>query len=83
MIIMRMWNTAWYNTVLLSGPPGSGKTSLACGLGQRLAIRFSDIYTGTKLLKVDSSSVIPRIYRATAKENGVLFFSIQQVAWWR
>jgi hypothetical protein len=48
--------TAWYNTVLLFGRFGSGKTSLAHALtlAQRLSIRLSDIYTSTKILQADA-----------------------------
>lgn len=73
-------DTAWYNTVLLHGPPGTGKTSLAHGLAQRLSIRLSDIYTSAKLLQVDGSAMFSHMYGGTAKEISSLFSTIRKLA---
>ncbi|KAL5117203.1 hypothetical protein ACEQ8H_004892 [Pleosporales sp. CAS-2024a] len=72
--------SSWFNTVLLHGPPGSGKTSLAHGLAQRLSIRLSDIYTGAKLIQVNGNGMFSHMYGGTSKAISSCFSAIHGMA---
>ena len=68
------------NTVLLHGPPGSGKTTLCQALAQRLSIRLLDDYPRTKLLEIGSDALLSRYFGESGKAVGRLFKTILDMA---
>ncbi|KAF2206020.1 P-loop containing nucleoside triphosphate hydrolase protein [Delitschia confertaspora ATCC 74209] len=73
-------NIFWYNLVLLYGPPGSGKTSLAQALAQKLSIRLGKVYAATRLIEVRSHTLLSRWFGESGKLVGKLFEAIQEMA---
>lgn len=72
--------SSWQNTILFYGPPGSGKTTLALALAQRLSIRLSRVFQETKLLQINAHALFSRFYGETTKNIGQLFRHISKLA---
>ncbi|KAF2740395.1 AAA-domain-containing protein [Polyplosphaeria fusca] len=70
----------WHNVALLWGPPGSGKTTLAQALAQRLSIRLSNAFSSTKLVQVNSSTLTSKWFGESSKLVGQLFDALSQLA---
>ena len=60
-------DVSFNRVVLLHGPPGSGKTSLARGMAQKLSIRFSGRYRRFQLLEINGSSLFSKYYSESGK----------------
>ncbi|KAF2797668.1 AAA-domain-containing protein [Melanomma pulvis-pyrius CBS 109.77] len=69
----------WHNLVLLYGPPGSGKTTLAQALAQKLSIRLSQAYSAIKLVEINSSTLLSKWFGESSKLVGKLFETISTI----
>eukprot|EP00658_Telonema_sp_P-2_P066474 TRINITY_DN55487_c0_g1_i2.p1 TRINITY_DN55487_c0_g1~~TRINITY_DN55487_c0_g1_i2.p1 ORF type:complete len:413 (-),score=102.36 TRINITY_DN55487_c0_g1_i2:356-1594(-) len=69
----------WNRVVLLHGPPGTGKTSLAKALAQKLTIRFGQRYLHGELLEINAHSLFSRWFSESGKLVQKLFGKIQEL----
>lgn len=70
----------WHNLVLLYGPPGSGKTTLALALAQKLSIRLSQFYSATKLIEINSHALLSKWFGESSKLVGELFGTLTTIS---
>ncbi|KAG5678483.1 hypothetical protein PVAND_008153 [Polypedilum vanderplanki] len=65
--------------ILLHGLPGTGKTSLAKALAQKLSIQLNDKYFHTHLFEINSHSLFSKWFSESAKLIQKMFQQIQEV----
>lgn len=66
----------WHNLILLHGPPGTGKTTLAQALAQKLSIRMIHTFPEARLLELNPHTLLSKWFGDSSKLIGQLFQSI-------
>ncbi|KAI4222831.1 MAG: hypothetical protein L6R36_005863 [Xanthoria steineri] len=75
----RTMTSSFNRIVLLYGPSGTGKTTLCCGLVQKLAIRLRQEYKATKLIELDAAALFSKYFGESSKLVNEVFDSIESL----
>lgn len=70
---------AWNRIVLLHGPPGTGKTSLAKALAHKLSIRLNSVYVSGRLVEINAHSLFSKWFSESGKLVQALFEMINKL----
>lgn len=66
-----------HNVILFHGPPGSGKTTMANGVAQKLSIRLSQVYPTAKMIIINSHTLLSQYFG----ESGRLVSNLFETLW--
>lgn len=66
--------------MLLHGPPGTGKSTLAKALAQKLTIRLGKYFTQGKLVEINAQAVLSKWFGESSKLVGKMFDAVLALA---
>ncbi|KAF2809959.1 AAA-domain-containing protein [Mytilinidion resinicola] len=70
----------WNRLMLLHGPPGTGKSTLAKALAQKLTIRLGKHFTQGKLVEINAQAVLSKWFGESSKLVGRMFDAVLALA---
>lgn len=63
----------------MHGPPGTGKTTLCQGLAQKASIRLSATYKETRLIQINTATLLSKFYSESAKQVDEIFKAVEKL----
>ena len=71
---------AWSKLVMLTGQPGSGKTSLCKALCQKLSIQLANTYSNFDLIELNSQAIFSKWFSESGKMVSQVFREVRNLA---